>query len=472
MTSTRRPKFSAADSEPRLANVLAYLESHAAEALAELIEFAAIPSVSTDPAHASNVAAAAAWVERALRSAGPFEVRTIPTARNPVVYAEWLGAPGKPTVLIYGHYDVQPPDPLEKWNSAPFTPTLRDGRLYARGVSDDKGPMLIPIKVAQAYFAVTGGLPVNVKCMFEGEEEIGSPSLDGFIREHKQLLAADVVLSADGAMWRIEEPSLTVASRGLAGLEVTLTGASKDLHSGRHGGAVANPLHAMAELIATLHDSNGRVAVDGFYDFVRDLTASDRAEIAALPFDDASYLAQVGAPATFGEAGYSTLERQWTRPTLEVNGMWGGYQGPGQKTVIPTEAHAKITCRLVPDQDPDAIVDVVTRHLERHVPRGTRLTIAPGDHGARPYRIDPTHFGLRAAAAALRAVYGAEPAIVRMGGTVPISELFKRHMGLDTVFFSFSTADEDFHAPNEFFRVNRLGEGLQAWARCWEVLGA
>jgi acetylornithine deacetylase/succinyl-diaminopimelate desuccinylase-like protein len=454
-----------------LSAVLAYLTAHQAATLDELIEFAAIPSVSTDPAHASDVANAATWVADALRAAGPFTVQTIATARNPVVYAEWLGASGKPTVLVYGHYDVQPPDPLEKWHSAPFTPTIRDGRLYARGVSDDKGPMLIPIKVAQAFFAAAGALPVNVKCMFEGEEEIGSPSLDGFIQDHKQLLAADVVLSADGAMWRIEEPSLTVASRGLAGLEVTLSAASKDLHSGRHGGAVANPLHAMAELIASLHHDDGRVAVDGFYDSVRDLTASERAEIAALPFNDSAYLAQVGAPATFGEAGYSTLERQWTRPTLEVNGMWGGYQGPGQKTVIPTEAHAKITCRLVPDQDPDTIVDLVTRHLERHVPAGTRITIAPGDHGARPYRIDSNHFGLRAAATALQAVYGVEPAIVRMGGTVPISELFKRHMGLDTVFFSFSTADEDFHAPNEFFRVNRLTEGLQAWARCWTVLG-
>jgi acetylornithine deacetylase/succinyl-diaminopimelate desuccinylase-like protein len=331
--------------------------------------------------------------------------------------------------------------------------------------------MLIPIKVAQAFFATSGALPVNVKFMLEGEEEIGSPSLDAFIQAHKQLLAADLVLSADGAMWRINEPSLTVASRGLAGLELTLTAASKDLHSGRHGGAVANPLHAIAELIATLHDASGRVAVDGFYDRVRELSASERAAIAALPFDDTAYLAQVGAPATFGEAGYTTLERQWTRPTLDVNGMWGGYQGPGGKTVIPAEAHAKITCRLVPDQDPDEILALLTRHLERHAPYGTRLSIAPDDHGARPYAIDASHFGLRAADEALSAVYGVRPLFVRMGGTVPISELFKRHMGMDTIFFSFSTADEDYHAPNEFFRLHRLREGLEAWARCWDILG-
>ncbi|HTD60190.1 MAG TPA: dipeptidase [Gemmatimonadaceae bacterium] len=450
--------------------VLAYLQANHDRILGELIEFAAIPSVSTDPAHAADVRAAALWVADALARAGPFTVRTIPTAGNPVVYAEWLGAPGKLTVLVYGHYDVQPADPLEQWQSPPWTPVVRNGRLYARGVSDDKAPMLIPIRVAEAFFAVTGGLPVNVKCVFEGEEEIGSPSLDAFIRDNTELLAADVVLSADGAMWRIDEPSLTVASRGLVGLEITLTGASKDLHSGRHGGGIANPLHAMARLIASLHDPDGRVAVAGFYDRVRELSPEDRAAIAALPFDEGAYLAQVGAPATFGEPGYTTLERQWTRPTIEINGMWGGYVGPGQKTVIPSRAHAKITCRLVPDQDPDDVIVLVTRHLEAHVPPGTRLSIAPGDHGSRPAHIRADHFALQAADAALRAVYGVRPLIVRMGGTVPIAELFARHMGLETVFFSFSTADEDFHAPNEFFRIHRLHEGLEAWARYWEML--
>jgi acetylornithine deacetylase/succinyl-diaminopimelate desuccinylase-like protein len=239
---------------------------------------------------------------------------------------------------------------------------------------------------------------------------------------------------------------------------------------GRHGGGVANPLHAMAELIATLHDTNGRVAVAGFYDAVHDLTAAERADIAGLPFDDASYLAQIGAPATTGEAGYSTLERQWARPTLEVNGMWGGYQGPGGKTVIPSEAHAKITCRLVSDQDPGEIIALVAHHLREHVPAGTRLALSPGEHGARAYRIPLEHFGLEAADAALQAVYGVHPLRVRMGGTVPISEYFKRIMGLETVFFSFSTADEDFHAPNEFFRVHRLHEGLAAWAHYWAAL--
>jgi acetylornithine deacetylase/succinyl-diaminopimelate desuccinylase-like protein len=451
--------------------VLAHLEANHDRILAELIEFAAIPSVSTDPAHAEDMQAAAHWVASKLAAAGPLNVRTIATPGNPVVYGEWLGAPGKLTVLVYGHYDVQPPDPIEKWTTPPFTPTVRDGRLYARGVSDDKGPMLIPLEVSEAFFAVAGALPINVKFMFEGEEEIGSRHLEAFIEAHKDLLAADFVLSADGAMWRINEPSLTVSSRGLAGLELTLTGASKDLHSGRHGGGVANPLHAMARLIASLHDAHGRVAVAGFYDKVADLTPAERAAIQALPFDEPAYLQHVGAPAPFGEAGYSTLERQWARPTLEVNGMWGGYEGPGQKTVIPSEAHAKITCRLVPDQDPHQVLALVTRHLESHVPPGTRLSIETSDHGARPAHIVADHFALKAADAALHAVYDVHPLIVRMGGTVPISELFKRHMALDTVFFSFSTADEDYHAPNEFFRIHRLHEGLEAWARYWELLG-
>ena len=453
-----------------LARVLAHLEAGHERILGELKEFAAIPSVSTDPAHAADVRAAATWVAAKLEAAGPFTVRTMPTPGASVVYAEWLGAAGTPTVLIYGHYDVQPEDPVEQWVSPPFTPTLRDGRLYARGVSDDKGPLLIPIEVAAAFFAAHARLPLNVKFMLEGEEEIGSRHLEAFVAQHRDLLAADVVLSADGAMWRIEEPSLTVANRGLAGLELTLRGPAKDLHSGRHGGSVANPLHAMARLIASLHQPDGRVAVAGFYDRVRELSTPERAEIAGLPFDEAAYLAQVGAPAATGEPGYTTLERQWTRPTLEVNGLWGGYQGPGMKTVVPGEAHAKITCRLVPDQDPDEVVALVTRHLERDVPPGTTLTIRPGDHGARPARIARDHPVLKAAEAALAEVYGVRPLIVRMGGTVPVAEIFQRLMGLDTVYFSFSTGDEDFHAPNEFFRVHRLHEGLAAWARLWDRL--
>lgn len=454
-----------------LSPVLAHLQQQHDRILVELVEFATIPSISTDPAHAGDCQAAAAWVARQLEAAGPFTVRTIPTAGNSVVYGEWLGAPGAPTALIYGHYDVQPADPLELWQSPPFQPTVRNGRLYARGVSDDKGPMLIPIKVAQAFFAAAGRLPLNLKFLIEGEEEVGSRHLGRFVEQHRELLKADVVISADGAMWRIDEPSLTTGNRGLAGLELTVRGAAKDLHSGRHGGSVPNPLHALARLIASLHTEDGRVAVDGFYDRVRELSAKERGEIAALPFDEQRYLDQVGAAAAFGEPGYTTLERQWTRPTLEVNGMWGGYQGPGEKTVIPSLAHAKITCRLVPDQDPEEIVALVTEHLERHVPPGAELIVTPGDHGARPCHIERSHPVLKAAAAALEATMGAAPLFVRMGGTLPVAEIFQQTLKLDTVYFSFSTGDEDFHAPNEFFRIERLHQGLAAWARLWHSLG-
>jgi acetylornithine deacetylase/succinyl-diaminopimelate desuccinylase-like protein len=447
---------------------LEYLSAHHDRSLQELIEFVRIPSVSTDPRHAGDVARAAEWVAAQLQRAGPIDVRSIATSGQPVIYGEWLGAPSAPTLLVYGHYDVQPPDPFERWLSAPFEPEVRDGRLYGRGVSDNKGPMLIPLKVAQAFFATRGGLPLNVKFLFEGEEEIGSRNLEPFLVANREMLRADSVLSADGAMWRSDEPSITIASRGVSGLEFSLIGANRSLHSGRYGGSIANALHAMAELVATLHTPAGRVAVAGFYDDVAALPEDERREIRALPFDEARFLSEVGAPALFGEPGYSTLERQWIRPTLEVNGMWGGYQGQGSQTVTPNEAHAKISCRLVPDQDPDRIRALVARHLETHVPAGVTLSVGGERHAARPYRIPSDHPGLATAERVLERVYRRKALRVRMGSTLPVSELFKRVLGIDTVFFSFSTADEDFHSPNEFFRVRRLHEGLEAWSRYWD----
>jgi len=447
---------------------LEYLAAHHEPILGELIEFARIPSVSTDPQHREDMTRAAEWVAARLREAGPIDVGILPTGGHPVVYGAWLGAPKAPTLLVYGHYDVQPPDPLTRWLSKPFDPQVRDGRLYGRGVSDNKGPMLIPLKVAQAYFLTRGALPLNVKFVFEGEEEIGSRNLEPFLVANRDLLRADSVLSADGAMWRSDEPSITIASRGVSALEFSLMGANRSLHSGRYGGSIANALHAMAELVATLHTPDGRVTVDGFYDDVATLSDEERREIAALPFDDARFLAEVGAPSTFGEPRYTTLERLWIRPTLEVNGMWGGYQGVGSQTVTPNEAHAKISCRLVPDQDPDRIRALVARHLETHVPAGVTLAIGGERHAARPYRIPADHPGLVTAERVLRDVYKKKPLRVRMGSTLPVSDLFKRVLGIDTVFFSFSTADEDFHSPNEFFRVHRLHEGLEAWARYWD----
>ena len=447
---------------------LEYLTAQGDRILGELIEFARIPSVSTDTQYREDMTRASEWVAAKLREAGPLDVRVLPTGGHPVVYAQWLGAPKAPTLLVYGHYDVQPPDPLARWLSKPFEPVVRDGRLYGRGVSDNKGPMLIPLKVAQAFFATRSALPLNVKFVFEGEEEIGSRHLEPFLVANRDLLRADSVLSADGAMWRSDEPSVTIASRGVSGLEFSLKGANRSLHSGRYGGAIANALHAMAELVASLHAPDGRVAVDGFYDDVTSLSDDERRAIADLQFDDARFLAEVGAPSEFGEPGYRTLERLWTRPTLEVNGMWGGYQGEGSQTVTPDEAHAKISCRLVPDQDPDRIRALVARHLETHLPSGVTLSIGGERHAARPYRIPSDHPGLATAERVLEQVYKKKALRVRMGSTLPVSELFKRLLGIDTVFFSFSTADEDFHSPNEFFRVHRLHEGLEAWARYWD----
>ncbi|HVD52139.1 MAG TPA: dipeptidase [Candidatus Udaeobacter sp.] len=447
---------------------LEYLAAHGDRILGELIEFARIPSVSTDPEHRDDMPRAAEWVAARLREAGPIKVHILPTGGHPVVYGEWFGTANAPTLLVYGHYDVQPPDPLERWLSDPFEPEVRDGRLYGRGVSDNKGPMLIPLRVAQAFFATRGALPLNVKFLFEGEEEIGSRNLEPFLVTNREMLRADSVLSADGAMWRSDEPSITIASRGVSGLEFSLRGANRSLHSGRYGGSIANALHAMAELVASLHARDGRVAIAGFYDDVVALPEDERREIRALPFDEARFLSEVGAPAPFGEPGYSTLERQWIRPTLEVNGMWGGYQGLGSQTVTPNEAHAKLSCRLVPDQDPDAIRALVVRHLETHVPAGVTLSVGGDRHAARPYRIPSDHPGLLTAERVLEQVYGKRALRVRMGSTLPVSELFKRVLGIDTVFFSFSTADEDFHSPNEFFRVRRLHEGLEAWTRYWD----
>lgn len=437
--------------------------------LDKLIEFASIPSVSTDPSYAENIQQAAGWAKKQLDEAG-ITARIIETQGHPVVYGEWLAAPDAPTILIYGHYDVQPPDPLDKWETAPFEPTIRDGRLYARGVSDDKGPVLIPLIVAQAYMATEGKLPINVRFLIEGEEEVGSPSIEPLMREQPDLFQADFVLSADGAMWRIDEPSITIASRGMTGLEFRIQGAAKDLHSGRHGGAVANPLHAIAALVASLHHPDGRVAVSGFYDDVLLLSDNERDEIRNLPFEESRYLREIGTISGFGETGYTTLEQQWIRPTLEVNGMWGGYQGPGGKSVIPSEAFAKITCRLVSNQDPDDIREKVVQHLQSHCPTGVKLDIQTDKHGAYPYHIASNHIGLQIAKQALQSVYQQDALMVRMGGTLPIASSFKNLFDMDMVFFSFSTADEDFHAPNEFFRIQRLYDGLRTWAIYWDML--
>ena len=452
--------------------VLARLAARQTEALSELLEFASIPSVSAQSGHQPDMERAAGWLVARLRQCPGLSAEVWPTAGHAAVYAEWLGAQGAPTVLVYGHYDVQPPEPLDKWKTLPFAPQVIGDRVYGRGVSDDKGPLLIAVQAIGAYLTETGGLPVNVKLLFEGEEEVGSRHLGALVAQYADRLAADFVLSADGGMWSADTPSLTVSARGLAALEFTLRGADKDLHSGRHGGSLHNPLHAMAALVASLHTPDGRVAVGGFYDGVQDRTPAEREAVAALPFSDEAYLAQTGAPEVFGEAGYSTLERQWDRPTLELNGLWGGYTGEGSKTVIPSEAHAKVTCRLVEGQDPERVSALVAEHLHRHLPPGVTLELHPGDHGARAYRLPADHPGRKVAREVLEQVYGTPPLEVGMGGSIPVLETFQAVLGIDTVFFSFAVGDEDIHAPNEFFRIPRIAQGQEAWARYLALLGA
>lgn len=445
-----------------------YALAHEAAILRDLVEFAAIPSVSTDPAFAGDVRRAAEWVAARLRRAGMEAVALHETGGHPVVMAEWRHAPGAPTVLIYGHYDVQPADPVEKWRSPAFAPQVREDRLYARGVSDDKGPVLTAFAVAEAFMATAGRLPLNVVFLIEGEEEMGSAHLEAFVAAHPAELAADFVLSADGAMWRADLPSVTIASRGICTVEATLHGAAKDLHSGRHGGSAPNALAGMARLVASLHDGAGRVAVAGFYDAVVRPPAD---ALAGIAFDEAAYLAEIGAAGPGGEDGLALLARQWSEPTLEPNGMWGGYTGAGTKTVIPAEAHVKLSCRLVPGQDPRRIQQAIATHLRAHCPPAFRLDVELPDHVAEPYAIRADHPGLTVAEDVLAEVLGRRPVRVRMGATIPVAEAFQRVLGLDTVFFSFSTTDEDYHAPNEFFRLSSLRTGLRAWVRCWERLG-
>jgi acetylornithine deacetylase/succinyl-diaminopimelate desuccinylase-like protein len=447
-----------------MSKVEAYLEEHFDAALEDLKAFCRIPSVSTDPAYADGIAAAAEFVAERLKRAGFSSVEKLETGGHPAVYGEIVADPALPTFLVYGHYDVQPPDPLDKWKTPPFEPDERDGRLYARGVSDDKGPLLIPILAAEAFLKVEGKLPVNLKILIEGEEESGSPHFEPTLEKYREKLSCDVVISADGAMWRPDRPSMTVASRGLVAFEVTLDGASKDLHSGRHGGSAPNPISALAALIASLHGPDGRVSVEGFLDGTSPPDARIVAAIEAAQFDADAYYRQIGSPAPDPiDNGRELLIRQWLEPTLEFNGISGGYQGKGTKTVIPSQASVKITCRLIAGQKPDHIVKVVTKHLEERLKPGFSLHIHRHGPGSQAFFVDPNLPALAVAEGVLAELLGQPPLRVAMGATIPIGAAFRKHLGREAIFFSFSTSDEDYHAPNEFFRLPNFRLGLKAW---------
>jgi len=430
----------------------------------ELSAFLELRSVSRDQACRGEMRRAAEWVAARLDFA---RGRVVETDGHPIVLGEWLGAAGAPTILVYGHYDVQPPGDEGDWQTPAFEPDVRDGRIYARGATDDKGPVFVALETARAFHSQVGALPLNVRFLIEGEEEVGSPSLERFLTAHHAELAADLVVSADGAMWRTSEASIAIAAKGLLALNLVVTGPASDLHSGRHGGAVQNPNHALAEVVASFHTTDGSVAVAGFYEGVTPLVASDRKALQQVPFDEEAYRSDIGVPALHGEPGHTTLERLWTRPTLEVNELRGG----GPFTVIPRSAQGHITCRLVPDQHPDAVLAAIEKHIRQVAPQGVDVHVKPEPGGVPAYAIAADHPAVRAGVEALRAVYpNREPLLVRIGGTLPAAVLFERTLGQKTLLFSFSTSDETLHAPNEFFRLDRLEEGMAAWARLWQLL--
>jgi acetylornithine deacetylase/succinyl-diaminopimelate desuccinylase-like protein len=448
-----------------------YLETHRSRFVAELLDFLRIPSISALPEHAGEVQRAAKWVAARLGAAGIEAVEILPTGGHPVVCGEWSHAAGKPTLLIYGHFDTQPVDPLHLWTHPPFEPYLDNGRIYARGASDDKGNMLVPILAVEALLKTEGTLPVNVKFFLEGQEEIGSPQLPQFIPGQKGRLACDLAVSADGGQWSEDQPALLVGLRGGCGLQIDVKGANSDLHSGVYGGAIQNPIHALIRILDSMRSPDGRILVEGFLDDVLPLPDEDRAHLAQIPYDEATYKAEIGVETLFGEPGFTTYERVWARPTLELNGIWGGFQGEGTKTVLPSEAHAKITCRLVGSQDPNQIVKLVTAHVAKQAPSGVRVTVKPEPFRAQPYLMPADHPGNQAAAAVLKELYGQDPLYTRTGGSIPVCALFLEHLGAYTVNFAFALEDENSHAPNEFFRLSSFERGQTAYCKLLKHIG-
>ncbi len=451
-------------------SVTAALLARQDEVRARLERLIRLPSVSTDPAYAAGMEGARAFLLDWLREMGMSDVRLLDGGGHPAVYGAWLGAPGRPTILVYGHYDVQPPDPLSEWTSPPFEPTERDGRLYGRGASDDKGSSVIAISAVEAFLRETGGCPVNVKLFLEGEEECGSPSLRTIVARHGELLRADAMLSADGGRQSPDVPTVNVGARGNAGLELHLRTADKDLHSGKYGGAVRNALHEMARLVAGLHDAEGRIAVAGYLDAVVPPTNAQRREAALFAPDEAAFCAAVGA-VPLGEPGWTLRERLTLRPTIEVNGLWGGYTGEGAKTVIPREARAKLTMRLVPGQEPERARALVREHLLARCPPGVRLTITDKTGGSPASSLPSDHALVRAGSVVLEHLFGQAPVPVRMASTVPITALFRELLGIETLMFGFGLPDEDVHAPNEFFHLASLPLGLRGWVMLLDELG-
>jgi acetylornithine deacetylase/succinyl-diaminopimelate desuccinylase-like protein len=432
-------------------------------------DFLRLPSVSALPEHKADIRRTAEWLVAALTRAGVEHAEVSETAGNPVVYAEWLHAPDAPTVLVYGHYDVQPVDPLDLWTSPPFEPMFVDGRVLARGAADDKGHIHGHVMAAEALLATRGKLPLNVKYLFEGEEEVSSTNLAAWMTENRERLAADVVVISDTGFFEGNLPAITVGLRGLMYSQIDVTGTPVDVHSGGYGGVVENPANALAQIVAALKGPDGRVRIPHFYDEVVPLTDAERAAFAELPFDEEAFRVRTGVPALVGEAGFTVLERKGARPTLDVNGIWGGFTGEGSKTIIPAHAHAKVSCRLVTAQDPDRIFELLRDYVAEIAPPGVNVSVQLLGTGSASL-IPNDHPATQAAARAIEATFGRAPLYLREGGSIPITESFESILGLPVVLVGFSQPDEHAHAPNEWLDLENYETGIRMFARLWDEL--
>jgi acetylornithine deacetylase/succinyl-diaminopimelate desuccinylase-like protein len=453
-----------------MSGLVQQVRSRREEDLAQLLELLRIPSISTDPARAQDVRRAATWVRDRLLEAGCQKAELHETPGHPIVYGEWLGAPGRPTQLVYGHYDVQPVDPVDQWVIPPFEAVVRDGRIHARGASDDKGQFIVHVNALAAHLRQSGTCPVNVKFLIEGEEEIGSSNLEPFLARERGRLACDAVVISDTAMFKKGLPSICYGLRGLAYVEVKVQGSDRDLHSGSYGGAVINPANALAGMISALRDARGRVRIPGFYDDVRRLTAAERRAIASLPHSDRQFGRSIAAPALHGEAGFSTLERIWARPTLDVNGIWAGFTGEGAKTVIPATAHAKISMRLVPDQSPARVTRALRAYLKQIAPEAVAVSVREL-HGGEPWLAPTDHPALQAAGRALARAFGRKPVLVREGGSIPVVASFGKRLRVPAVLMGIGLNEDNLHAPNEKLDLDNFYQGIEAAAFLMEELG-
>jgi len=437
--------------------------------LEELKALLAIPSISALPQHAGDVKRCAEWCADEMRRIGLGNVRLIDTPGNPVVYGDWLGAPGAPTVLFYGHYDVQPVDPLDLWESPPFEATIRDGEIYARGSADDKGQVFMHFKAVEAHMKQNGRLPVNIKFILEGEEEVGSVNLDNFIRDHKSELGADVVVISDSAMFGRGIPSICYGLRGLVYFQIDLRGSNTDLHSGSFGGAVANPAAVLSQMLAAMKDRGGRIKIPGFYDDVVTLKDEERKAWESLPFNEKQYKKDFGMPKLFGESGFTTLERTWARPTFEINGLLSGFTGEGAKTVLPAVSMAKVSMRLVPDQHPDKIAELFETYVRAITPKTVELKITRM-HGGKPWMTSYDNPFVQAAARAIEKGFGKKPVFTREGGSIPVVSTFQEELGLPSVLFGVGLPDENAHAPNEKLDVGNFHGGIIASAILYDEI--